>query len=441
MAQAESLLRPARTEYWIFAAALVVRALYLFWVYDDVASLSHVDSAMWLDLGQNPTAMFGTHERMPLYPLFLHAHFLVFGAHAPIAAVVSQIAIDAAACVGIARLAEAIRPGSGLWAGTFAVLNPTQVVMATLLLGDSLFMALLTGGFLAIAKWWRGGAAAQLFAGVAIGAWFGIGLLNRALVLPFMPVLGVALYVLGWRLGASPLQALRVPAAVLAVVAICASPAIIRNWNNYGVLSLSSQGGAHLALWVFPLAKEAHDGTPYGTTVDLVRATFAARGGETLDGAPFAQAALYAQIAREGMSEVGLGGIAKAWTLGAVVNLAAPATLMIPRVMALPRTGFYATQGDTPLAKIANFLTQSSSFAYLGWILVGVVIEWPIRALAVFGLLTVLLRRETFPPAILALAWIGFVLAINGPIASPKYRLPIEPIAMALAGAAMRRFN
>lgn len=441
MAQTEGLLNAQRGAYLVFAAALAVRAIYLLWVYDGQASLSHVDSAMWVELGQNPAAFFGTHERLPLYPLFLRAHFLVFGAHAPLAAVASQMAIDAAACVGIARIAEAIKPGAGIWAGLFAAFNPTQITMAGLLLGDSLFMALLVGGFLAMATWWRAGAPDRLASGIAIGAWFGLGLLNRAMIWPFLPVLGLALFALCWRMGSSPGRALRVPATALAVIGLFAAPILAKNWESYGVAALSSQGGAHLAMWVYPLAKEASDGTPYDTTLEGVRRTFAARGGQADTQSPFEQSAIYGQIAREGLAEVGFAGIAKAWALGAAVNLASPATLMIPPVMALPRTGFYATQGNTPLEKVANFLTQSSSFAYLGWLAAGIVVEWPVRLLAVFGLFLALSRRATLAAGIFAVLWIGFVLAIHGPIASPKYRLPIEPLAIALAGLAMTAYR
>jgi hypothetical protein len=439
MAQAEGLLRAPQTGYWIFAVALAVRAIYLLWVYDDLASLSHTDSAMWLGLAQNSTTWFGTHDRMPIYPLFLHAHFLVFGTKAPIAAVVSQMAIDAATCVGIARLADAIKPGAALWAGTFAALNPTQIVMAALLLGDSLFIALLTGGFLAMANWWRAGASDRLASGFAIGAWFGFGLLNRAMIWPFLPVLGLALFALCWRMGTSPARALRVPTAALAVIGLFAAPILIKNLETYGVAALSSQGGAHLAMWVYPLAKEASDGTPYDETLAEVRNSFAARLGEINAGSPFEQSELYGQIARVGFSSIGLPGVAKAWALGAAVNLASPATLMIPPVMALPRTGFYATQGKTPVEKVANFLTQSSSLTYLGWLVAGIVVEWPVRLLAVFGLFLALSRRSTIASGIFAMLWISFVLAIHGPIASPKYRLPIEPVAMVLAGVALVR--
>jgi hypothetical protein len=33
--------------------------------------------------------------------------------------------------------------------------------------------------------------------------------------------------------------------------------------------------------------------------------------------------------------------------------------------------------------------------------------------------------------------WCAFVLAVNGPVASPKYRLPMEPVLMVLAGAGL----
>lgn len=421
----------------IFAAALAVRLLYLAAIYDGVGSLSHVDSGMWLGLARDPASWLGTSERMPIYPLFLGLHVALFGELGPLAAIVSQMAIDAAACVAIARLAEAIRPGAGIWAGVLAAFNPTQIVMAGVLLGDSLFMALLTGGFLALARWWRAGAPARPVAGLVVGAWFGAALLNRAVIWPFLPVFGVALFALAWGMGGRPARAWRVPAVALAIVALCAAPMIARNWATHGVVALSSQGGSHLALWVYPLAKEAADGTPYERTFEAVRRIYVERGGRFDGQDPFAESALYGEIAREGIADVGTPGMLKAWTLGAAINLASPATLMIPPVMGLRRTGFYATEGATPIAKVWNFLTRSSSGTYLLWLAGGIAIEWPIRALAVVGLMLALIAAPARPAALFAGLWIGYVLAVLGPIASAKYRLPIEPFAMAFAGYAL----
>jgi hypothetical protein len=50
-----------------------------------------------------------------------------------------------------------------------------------------------------------------------------------------------------------------------------------------------------------------------------------------------------------------------------------------------------------------------------------------------------LFRKRAAWPLLLLLAWIGYVLAIDGPIASPKYRLPLEPIFAVFTGVALAR--
>jgi hypothetical protein len=47
-----------------------------------------------------------------------------------------------------------------------------------------------------------------------------------------------------------------------------------------------------------------------------------------------------------------------------------------------------------------------------------------------------MLRYRTDWASILILAsWIGYILLVSGPVASPKYRLPLEPPLMVLSGA------
>jgi 4-amino-4-deoxy-L-arabinose transferase-like glycosyltransferase len=431
-------LTGARGAAALFALALAIRLAYLVWVFDDTASLSHPDSGMWLGLAADPANWVGTHERMPFYPFFLGVQLALFGAAGPAVAIVTQLAVDAAACVAIARLAETIRPGAGLWAGLLAAFNPAQIVMAGVLLGDSLFMAKLAFAFLALARWWRAGAGEGLRHAGLVGFWFGAALLSRAVIWPFVPVLGAAMLALGLARRAGAACALRAPALTLGIVALCAAPQIARNWIEHGQAALSSQGGMHLALWVYPLTKEAADGTPFWRTFEAVRAEYEARGGG--EGTrPFADSTVYASIGREGLAAIGPAGMLEAWALGAAINLASPATLMIPSVMALPRTGFYATEGASPLAKIANFLTDSSSARYLAWLAAGAALEWPVRLLALIGLALALRARAERTAAFFAVLWIGFVLAVSGPVASAKYRLPIEPLVMAFAGLPLVR--
>lgn len=426
MAQTQSLLTALARPAALFALAFALRLAWLAFTGTSAAATFHPDSQVFLNIAHGAGWWQGSTERMPGYTIFLHLTMLPFGPEAYWAPLIAQMALDAAACVAIARTAERVREGSGPYAGLLAAFNPTQIVMSATMLGDTIFVVCLAFGFLALARLWKGESGPA-----AVGFWFGLALFNRAVVWPFVPVLALAIFALG-----RGRKGLRDAVAVVGIVAAFAAPMIARNWAVYGEAALSSQGPIHMALWWYPLVKEAEDGTPYPESAASVAARYAAARGAEPPG-PFGEAATYRAIARADLATLPPVAFAKAWAAGAAINLASPATLMIPRVMRLPRVGFYETQGASPVEKALSFLTRSSSSAYLVWLAGGALIEWPIRLLAIAGLLVALRRRPTRPAAIFALLWIGFVLAVQGPVASAKYRLPIEPLAMTLAGFAL----
>lgn len=428
MAQTQGVLTILEKPAALFALAFAVRLAWLAFVGTDAQATFHTDSALFLTLAAAPDWWLGSVDRMPGYSIFLHLMMAPFGPDAYWSPVVAQMALDAAACIAIARMADIVKPGAGRYAGLLAALNPTQIVMAATMLGDTIFVACLAFGFLALARLWKGEGGP-----VAIGFWFGLALFNRAVVWPFLPVL-----LLGIFLSTYGRRSLRNAVIVLGLVAAFAAPMVARNWIVFGAPALSAQGGMHMALWWYPLVKEAGDGTPYAQSFDAINRRYAELRGDG-SGNPFDDAAIFSALARASLAELPPQAFVKAWLSGMAINLASPATLMIPRVMAIPRTGFYRTQGDTPLAKIRNFFVQSASTAYLGWLVGGVILEWPVRVLGLAGLWFALRRREMRAAGLFAIAWIGFVLAVQGPVASAKYRLPIEPIAMALAGVALAR--
>jgi 4-amino-4-deoxy-L-arabinose transferase-like glycosyltransferase len=435
VAEAQGLLDRLARAPALFALALGVRAAYFAWTGTAPAALFHPDSQLFVELAQSPGWWTGHPERMPAYPIFLRLHFIVFGSGAFWAPVATQFVVDALSCIAIARTAELLKTGAGRWAGLFAAFNPTQIVIAGVLLGDSLYMACIAGGLLALARWWHAPAAARAGAAFRTGCWLGLGLLNRAVIWPFVPVLAFVMLLA---------RGIRAPdwrsAAIAAcTIAACAAPVIAHNWVAYGKPALSAQGGVHMAKWWYPLVREAADGTPYATTLDAVSAEFDARGGVRDRENWFGNEAIYAGIARDGLAAVGPVGIVKAWIFGAAINLASPATLMIPKVMALPHAGFYMTQGAGPIEKAVNFLRESLGQPYLAWLAGGVAVEWPLHFLAVVGVLVALRRRDIRPAALFAILWIGYVLAIQGPVASAKYRLPIEPVCMVFAALALSR--
>ncbi|MBN9495427.1 MAG: glycosyltransferase family 39 protein [Alphaproteobacteria bacterium] len=414
----------------LFALAFALRLAWLAFTGVSEPATFHPDSPMFLTLAAGPDWWQGSADRMPGYTLFLHLTMMPFGPDSYWAPIVVQMAIDAIACIAIARTAEIVKPGAGRYAGLFAALNPTQIVLAATMLGDTIFVACLAFGFLSLARLWKGEGGPA-----AIGFWFGLALFNRAVVWPFLPVLGLAIFLLKrGRIG------VRDAVIVLGIVAAFAAPMILRNGFVHGNFALSSQGPIHMALWWYPLVREAEDGTPYPQSFAEMRARYfelrAGRAAPHGDRNPFDAAAIYRELTREYLWALPPQAFVKAWLSGMAINLASPATLMIPQVMKIRRIGFYDTEGETPLSKMRNFITDSSTARYLAWMAGGALIEWPMRLLGVLGLWLLLRNRPTRAPAIFAIAWIGFILAVQGPVASAKYRLPIEPIAMALAGAA-----
>ena len=77
------------------------------------------------------------------------------------------------------------------------------------------------------------------------------------------------------------------------------------------------------------------------------------------------------------------------------------------------------------------------TLAGIGTVLLGIAGVAVMRVLQLVGLAALLRRREHWPPLALFGLWIAFVLAVNGPIATPKYRLPIEPPLMVMTGAGL----
>lgn len=69
---------------------------------------------------------------------------------------------------------------------------------------------------------------------------------------------------------------------------------------------------------------------------------------------------------------------------------------------------------------------ESRAYAWL--LLAGGLGTLVLRAIQLFGVVVGLRRDpEVRIAPLLLIAWILFILVVNGPIASPKYRLPLEP--------------
>ncbi len=408
----------------VAGTALAVRLVYLFLLYDGPASLRHPDTELWQIVAENPAQWFGTPERMPFYALYVGLCAWLFGPSL-LVPVLGQIVVDTATCLLAVRIGARFDPRAALPAGLFAALNPTQIVMSCIVLGDTFFTFFTTGGLLAALAWIE---RPHLMTALSLAAWAGFALLNRAMVWPLLAFAPAAMVVLAVVRGHGVRRAARHATAFVAVCALFAAPVVVRNMAEYGTAALTSQSGTHLAFWVVPLVREAVDGTPQAVGAAEMSAALDRQLVETDSRAnPFAISAALTGLAREKLAEFGLAPIAKVWAMGAAINLLSPATLMIPGVMQLPRTGFYATQGDGPLDKAINFVWRNDNATYARWLVAGAAVELALKFLVLAGFLAAFARARLRLMTVVVFGWIIFLLAIYGPVASAKYRLPMEP--------------
>ena len=443
MAQAEGALGPAHPGRINWRALAVVAGLALVVRLAAVLaldSLSGADAFLIADSAAFLHAAHGARELqfMPLYPAFLAAHAALLGPD-PLWPVLSQAVVDSATCVVVARIAAELAPALELPAGVFAALNPTQVVMATLVLTETLFVFFAALALWAALAWlrrpgWRNAAG--------LGLVLGLGALTRVMLLPWAVGGTVLLVVLAAALRRPLRRAIAQAALALGLALVQLGPVLAANYARTGGWGLTNQGGGHALYWVVPLVIEARDGTPHADGARRMAERFEPAVRAAPD--PFSRSRALGRAALAMLAELGPGPVIEAWAIGAAINLAAPAVILATPVRALPRTGFYATPGAAKLDKVWAFLFENDNPLY-GWILVvsaaGTI---ACRAAQGFGLwrgarVALAGNRALGAALVLLLAWIGFILLVNGPVASAKYRAPIEPALAALAALAVRR--
>ena len=371
---------------------------------------------------------------MPLYNTLISLSDLLFGKFGPFAYVLAQCAIDSATCGVIFLTARAIEPKCAVAAAIAAVVNPTQIVMSGLVYPDTPFVFFVALSLYGSVLWLRNPStksAALMAIGLACGA------LIRILIVPWAAVLLVFIFcVTTIRSRLSKLLIGQI-ACIAGILVLCVGVVGGRNAAKYDAWALTSQGGRHLQ-FVVPWVRQAYDGTPWAQGQrELIELTDRRFPIPTLN--PFEESRRYTEVATEVWRTYGMIPTAKAWIYGTAINLGSPGIILSPPLIQIPRTGFYGTPGSSMAEKISNFLFHSESAVYSWALLAGIAGVFIIRLIQTVGLIGALGpawrdRTEMLAITVLFALWFCFILAVNGPVASPKYRLPLEPVLNILTG-------
>jgi Dolichyl-phosphate-mannose-protein mannosyltransferase len=428
----------------VFFLALAVRLINIGLLHGDRAFFAEADAVSYWAAGAAlakddqfwPTLASMT-DRMPLYPLLLAAVHGTFG-DAPRAVALIQAVMDAGTCTLIAALGALVSPLTGLIAGILAAASATLIVLSSQILTDTLFLFFFTAMLLAGAYFVRcPGFTLPVVAGLAGG----LALLTRSTIAPLLIAAVPLIFIvasLRWRSAARALAA-----AILFAKAAAApvTPLLLRNVIEFGSLGLTTQSGDHLAFWIVPLVAQRASGIPYETSVARMSALCQqrlAKRGLNDQSNPFARASVKIEVAREELARLPPAAFVKSWIEGMAMNLAAPALLADPRVRALPKPSFYQTPGTSLWER-----SRAYFFDHPGWyqalLALGIAAMLPFLVLECIGF--VLLARVMPWAAAFAAGVLAYFLLLSGPVASPKYRLPMEPVLIVLAAIPLARLS
>jgi hypothetical protein len=415
----------------VFILGLIVRLINLALLGGRDAFFAEQDTLAYWALGAalaKPESFWPTlssvTDRMPLYPLLLASVQYAFGDVPRVVALIQAI-IDAGTCSLIVALGALISPRVGLISGIIAALSVTLVVFSSQILTDSLFLFFFTLTLLAGAHFLlRPTINRAVWAGLAGG----LALATRPAVAVLLAAAVPIVFAIALVRGRSVPPALAAALVFGIAAAAPIAPVLLRNVIHYQSFNLTSQSGDHLAFWIVPLVTERVDGTPYQVTMHRMEARFGrASSGEAN---PFRRSAIASDLARQEMARLPLTAYAKAWLEGMAVNLAAPALLGDPRVRALPKPSFYNTPGANLWQKARAYIFDDPG-RYQLLLVLGLITMLPFIVLEAIGF--VMLARMMPWAAVFAGGVLAYFLLLNGPVATPKYRLPIEPVLIVLA--------
>jgi hypothetical protein len=426
----------------VFVLALIVRVVNVALLRGNNAFFAESDAITYWAMGDAlaqhsgfwPTLASMT-DRMPLYPLLLAVVQSTIG-DVPRAVAFIQAVIDAGTCAIIAALGALISPAAGLIAGILAAFSATLVIFSSQILTDTLFLFFFSLMLLAGARFLLRATNSLAFSAGLAG---GLALATRAgillLLLAALPVIFLAASV-QWR----SLSRAFAPVVLFVVAAATPiAPVLLRNVMAYGSFNLVTQTGDHLAFWIVPLVTQRADGTPYDASLARMEGLYQKRlaeSGLNEQSNPFIRSSIKSKLARQEMAKLPATAFIKSWIEGMAVNLGAPALLADPRVRALPKPSFYETPGKTLWERTKTYFFERPGL-YQVLLAAGLATMAPFLLLEAAGF--VMLARRLPWAAACAGGVLGYFLLLNGPVATPKYRLPMEPVLIVLSAIPLAR--
>jgi 4-amino-4-deoxy-L-arabinose transferase-like glycosyltransferase len=382
-------------------------------------------------LGNHST---GQLERMPLYPAFLAAIFHVFGMDNLRAVVTIQACIDALSVIGISVAARSMSERFAVPSALAAAVIPNFLVQSSYILTETVFTFFFVWGLCALLWALRRNTVPLLAAG---GLLFGFALMTRPVMIPYLVILVPSLAAAFWLQGkASVMRSAALATIPALLVLLCAAPRAIDHYRHYGYLSLTSQQGTHLLNWFYGCLASAAPCAERGRVVEEMRPISEQRVaalGKDKDN-PFAASAIESHLAVEKILSMPPSLIATSMSAGMFRVLMQTGFYETFAQFRQPATFFSAMPGRTFAERLSNFAEANSTNTFMIlWLLAQSALVLS-RFVQLAGLVHGLREPATRGAALILAFTIAYFLVLTGPVAGPKYRIPIEPPLLILFG-------
>lgn len=432
----------------VFGLALFVRTLYALFLIPTNNPYFIEDSPIywnaaydWIESGgfnyrhivDGKTLFLPTTERTPGYPIFLIGLRGIFGES--IGSIIAvQLILDSFTCVLIAISAGLICKHLAFFSGLLAALWPNLIIHSALILTDSLFLFFVTLTLLFLILYLKRKNTRFV---VAASLMIGIATTIRPLA-QFAPYCLIVIVFAEALRGSIPLRsAILATLTIIVVFGIVIGPLVFRNQTIFGSTKLSAQTGVHLMNWVLPEIAASAKGTSHKTGADYYNKLFLERLKRD-DISPsrnaFVTSKMFERYAFEELVKFRFIDIANAWLKGITISWAAPAILIAPSYRQAKTVSFVEGKGLL-YDRIKRYIFKGNLIQQFS--VVFMICSIVFSTLQFTGMWR-LFRVDPWLSSVLLLIIIYFML-VTGPIMSPKYRLPTEPLLIIFCAAAMPR--
>jgi hypothetical protein len=428
----------------IFGLSLLIRIIYIYLLIPDDFNFRLEDQNIYTNIGlsiiqtgefvhQTDSGFEIETERTPLYPAFLSVIWLLTD-YNPWFVIFVQAVIDSFSCIVIGLIVAQVIPKALIAGGILSAFNMNMVASSGMILTDSLFLLPFSLFLLTTLIYLKNrNLSYMIFLSITLA----LSVLIRPVTYYMLPILPIVFL---WYLVSKKESLAKVFLHIvmfLLIASILLSPLIIRNYQKFNTISITSQTGLHLSKYLTPLAIHFSKGKTYQEAVTEVNSKIEqSKQFEPIDNSnPFNVSSYESNIAINKLFDLGFTNIAYAWMVGSTLNLSSSGVMVMPWVRALPHKSFYHTEGSNFVNKVVTFVTDVESIKYIVVILIANLISMLMFVLKLFGVYAMLKNKDQYGGrwiVFFILGTISYFLLITGPVIGVKYMLPIEPLLTVL---------